>query len=731
MRFAPRRSRFNIAGMKRLTFLLAVIGLVCTGCQHASNGVVAAQSNEARQHVQPFRFVHVSDTHFGTGNNQPANIKMFEEISALDPPAEFLVNTGDIAEIGTDEEYAELQDALKSLKPRMYLAPGNHDVRWNPRGKSGYVDGVGQELFQSWTHNGVHFVTLDSTVLLQHWGHISQEQLDWLKSDLDKLPEGTPVVIGFHHWIGRDRVMVDNEQKLMDAVEPYNVVLWLQGHGHSDIQWSINGTAAIMQKGLYQGSYTVIDVEPDQMTLKRRALVDPKRRRANELVRDKDVPATEEFDWTELMTIPLVKQPAPKWAADAKAESAGVRVVAQRGDLPDDAKLGVRINNGSYEPMESSGDAWNATLPADRFIPGEQLITVQATLADGRAYQKPMMVTIDGPIKPAWETNVGGAVQSRLVCEDGTLYVSTMGGDLVALDPNNGNEKWRLKTGGPVFSTPHLDNGVVYIGSEDGQVYAADADTGSVRWKTKTGGAVLGSAATAQGVVCIGSVDAKIYGLDQKTGEVLWTVPAENMTQTKAATDGENFFVGSWDNTFRCINAKTGAERWALRLGKRQRNWTFSAFSPAITSPTVGGRTVFVSTNDGILHAIDIPSGKEIWAIDWERMGYSSPLFHDGRVYAALDDKGRTFCVKADTGEFVWQTDTGSVIYDSSFAYGGGNVYIGCVEGIFNAINAVDGKMMWQYRLGPGHVLASPATDEQHVFISSMSGKVTALPHGR
>jgi outer membrane protein assembly factor BamB len=68
------------------------------------------------------------------------------------------------------------------------------------------------------------------------------------------------------------------------------------------------------------------------------------------------------------------------------------------------------------------------------------------------------------------------------------------------------------------------------------------------------------------------------------------------------------------------------------------------------------------------------------------------------------------------------------VIYDSSFAWGGGNVFIGCVNGILSAIDAATGKINWQYRLGEGHLLDSPATDEKCVYISSMSGKVTALP---
>jgi hypothetical protein len=64
------------------------------------------------------------------------------------------------------------------------------------------------------------------------------------QADLEKVGTDRPIVIGFHHWIARETVMVDNEQELLELVAPYNVVLWLQGHGHSDIQWNINGAAA-------------------------------------------------------------------------------------------------------------------------------------------------------------------------------------------------------------------------------------------------------------------------------------------------------------------------------------------------------------------------------------------------------------------------------------------------------------------------------------------------------
>ena len=42
--------------------------------------------------------------------------------------------------------------------------------------------------------------------------------------------------------------------------------------------------------------------------------------------------------------------------------------------------------------------------------------------------------------------------------------------------------------------------------------------------------------------------------------------------------------------------------------------------------------------------------------------------------------------------------------------------------------NAADGKLAWQYRMGPGHLLGSPAADAERVYMGSMSGKVIAMP---
>jgi outer membrane protein assembly factor BamB len=514
--------------------------------------------------------------------------------------------------------------------------------------------------------------------------------------------------------------MADNEQELLDLVAPYNVVLWLQGHGHTDVEWNVNGVPATMLKGLYQGSYDIINVTADEMRITKRHVPPNK---VKELLESSSQPSAElpAGRMRPLMTIPLKKRTPPKWDAKVALDGRTLSVHVARGDLPADATFELRIDTA--KPVELAEH-----VEMNDQAPGIHAVTIRAVCTDGRVYQKASTVTLPGKVTPAWVTDIGGAVQSRLVRDGDRVYVTSMGNDLVALNAADGKEAFRFKTGGPIFSSPDVVDGVVYFGSEDHFVYAVDAKNGGMKWKKQTRGAVLAGPAVANGVVCIGSCDTNIYGLSASDGRELWHVKGDNMFQSKAATDGERFFVGGWDNHFRCIDARSGKVVWDLALGRKQAIKIFSAFAPAITHPCVGGGKVFVSTNDGIFHAIDIATGEEAWRVDRKNMGYSSPCYHDGKVYFALSDKGDTYCADANTGNILWQRDVGSVIYDGGFCFGGGNVFVGCVSGVFNAIDASSGQIVWKYSLGPGHLLGTGAADDKHVYIGSMNGKIFALP---
>src|SRR2546421_10793869 len=100
------------------------------------------------------------------------------------------------------------------------------------------------------------------------------------------------------------------------------------------------------------------------------------------------------------MTIPLKRQPAPKWTAEVKQLDKTLHVTAQRGELPEGTTFDFRLNSESVWPLISPGSDFSNTVPGEHdpmmLTWGNHTVTVTATLPDKRAYQRPIDLTIDG-----------------------------------------------------------------------------------------------------------------------------------------------------------------------------------------------------------------------------------------------------------------------------------------------------------------------------------------------
>jgi outer membrane protein assembly factor BamB len=681
---------------------------------------------------QTFRFIHITDTHLtANGNIEPLK-KLVADINAMDPAPAFVIDTGDVTEAGRPEEFQRFLEGTTGLKVPFYCAPGNHDTRWGPLGKEAFSNAF-KKLYQSFDYGGCHFVILDSTVLLEHWGHFDASQLEWLEKDLKKLKKETPVFLFFHHWVGRERNMVDNQERLLRIIAPYNVVGMFVGHGHSDIQWKVNGIDCFMARGLYQGSYNIVDVDPGRVDVRRW-------RKENG---DKE-PAV-------ITSIPLKaghrRQVAFLW------DDPNVPLLARRRPLAElregDAKVArdervkaaYSIDGGEVKPMvrdirDTKSVSFMAQFETKGLGNGTHILRVILTTPDGEVYtrEEPFVVEqLSGQPKRAWEQpyKTGDTIQSSPILVEDTLYVSSFDGKVYALDPASGKRKWAASTGGPIFATPLVAEGTVYVGSMDHYLYAFDARTGKPRWKFDAGTPLFATAGLQDGVVCIGA-NERIFGVEVRTGKEKWTQPAGSFFQSRAASADGVFYLGGWDNTLYALDAQTGQPRWTAKMGRANGGKGALSFyySPAITSPTVAEGRVFVCTNDGTLHAVNAKTGQDEWTAraPGDSFGYSSPLYVDGKIYlGGLGPNGDIYAVSAKDGSLLWRCTTGAENYDSSPAMAGRFVVIGSVQGKLSWIDVESGQLKYQYALDPGYCFSSPAATPRMTYITSMNGTVDAI----
>lgn len=115
-----------------------------------------------------------------------------------------------------------------------------------------------------------------------------------------------------------------------------------------------------------------------------------------------------------------------------------------------------------------------------------------------------------------WNLDLGMAVVSDPILDDGVAYVSTIEGKLFALDVENQKVLWDFDDNGDlgsVWSSPVATEDAIFIADIDGNIHAVDALDGSALWPSpfSAGGKVVGSGAAYQDGVIFATDNGKIF----------------------------------------------------------------------------------------------------------------------------------------------------------------------------------------------------------------------------
>lgn len=620
---------------------------------------------------------------------------MVAEITAQLKPA-FIVNGGDVTDYGWNGEVDEYQAVLQACPSPVLHVPGNHDVRWSPMGPALFQRRLGG------THTARDFgpcrvVLMDTTVPLSHWGSFSRTQLDWLESELKRAGRERPVILGMHHWVGRNRAIIDNEEALRRLIEPYNVKLILTGHGHTDDDWKWDGIHTTMCRGLYQRNWQIQELRG---------------RHTLAVLRRADTPGAVP---TERAVIDLrpERTKRPVWPAAFGPVDRGQAIT-----LPAEA----RSHQWNRKPGAEGAQATTADL-----VPGRNQLLL--TSAEGRQARFTVLVKSASGLTPAWEAPLAGGCISHLRAAGGQVLVSTLSGSLECLDAATGRRIWTAKMDDACHSSPLVTDELVWVGSSDQHLYAFRRTDGQRVHRVRLSGPVYASPALAGGVIGVGAGEGDFYGIDAASGEEKWRRRLSDatgvFTQSPVGTDGRRFYVGAWDSTLYALETD-GTPAWQQGCCA---DMSF-LFSPAIGGPAVWPDRVAVPANGNRLYCFETKRGSAVWVTrsPGDKFGYSSPRFHEGRILiGCLGDAGEFRSLDAATGNIQWTCATGEVIYDSSPCVMGDAAAVQSVSGLVTVAGITDGQIRAQYRLGPNLALSSPATDGERLFTATLNETLIAL----
>lgn len=217
---------------------------------------------------KPLRFAFVSDTHIGSpdGSAEEDLRRTVADINSRDDIA-FVVITGDITELGTNEQLTLAKQLLDQLDVPYYIIPGNHDTGWSESGGLSFSKTFGNDKFH-FVSNGIHFIgNASGPYVRMSDGHVPRSAVNWMTRELKGIGKDEPIVFLNHYPLDNG---LDNWYEVIDLLKQKNTVLVLCGHGHNNRPVQAEDLPAVMGRSnlrakASEGGYNLVDVRQDSI----------------------------------------------------------------------------------------------------------------------------------------------------------------------------------------------------------------------------------------------------------------------------------------------------------------------------------------------------------------------------------------------------------------------------------------------------------------------------------
>ena len=343
------------------------------------------------------------------------------------------------------------------------------------------------------------------------------------------------------------------------------------------------------------------------------------------------------------------------------------------------------------------GSSRKAYLSADPVVAGNKIFTLDSAgsvKAFSLAGEQIWSVDLTPPHEKSKEASGGG-----LAYGSETLMVTTGHGEVISMNPANGEIRWKHKASGAVSSAPTITGNTVIAISRDNVALGLNIANGRIRWRQTSAGSTAG---------VFGAGSAAV------TGD-LAIVP---------------FASGEVSGTL----ARNGIKAWSGAVSGGRKGTARSFVGDISSDPVAVGDTIYLANQSGRMVALERRDGSRKWTVN--EGSYSPVWVAGGAVFVITDD----FAVKrlnASDGGEVWSTSLPDYKSDrprrqkDAYAYfgptlAGGQIWVAGSDGLMRSFNPENGVLTGTVEI-PGGAASQPAIAGGRMYILSANGQLHAF----
>lgn len=558
-----------------------------------------------------FRFAHLTDLHISPNNAQPTEdlLRSVAQLNATDG-LDFVIVTGDLTEEGDRASLEKVKSCLDLLKMPHYTVLGNHETKWSESGCTAFAEIFGAERFKL-EHKGFLFLGFNSGPLMRMaYGHVVPQDIRWMEEEMKKAGKEQKVILATHYPMMEGDV--DNWYQVTDAVRPYNVRLFIGGHYHRDRELRYDGIPGVLVRSNLRDregkpGYGIYEVTEDSIRVYTQRIGEQPVRWAGFSLEkeyyDPQGKAEKYPDFSVNQTYDKVKR---EWLIQT-----GVGIYCSPAVGHGQVFVGDDLGQLTAYRMKDGKKGW--TFHTGKRIVGGPAVkdeTVVVGSADGHIYG---LNAATGELR--WKVTAAGPVLGAITIDGDKAYVGASDGTFRAIQIQTGEVVWSY-TGvkGYVECQPLIDGDNVVFGAWDNTLYALNKHTGKDVWKW-TGGLTrmhFSPAAVwpvaAHRKIFIADPKRALTAINRETGETVWrTYQSQVRESIGISEDRERIYAKTMNDSIVCYSAVEDKPKqvWATSVG--------FGYEHAPSMLMEKEQTVYGSTKEGLLFALDARSGALLW----------------------------------------------------------------------------------------------------------------------
>lgn len=309
-------------------------------------------------------------------------------------------------------------------------------------------------------------------------------------------------------------------------------------------------------------------------------------------------------------------------------------------------------------------------------------------------------------VQRIWSLQAGHGVAGNYlrlapVVVDGRGYVSDARGRLEAFDVKTGKRLWQVDLAVPVTGGVGYAQGRLLLGTRRGVVLAVSPDNGKVLWRAQVSSEVLAPPAGADGNVVVRTIDGKLFALNADDGQQRWSydrgVPVLTLRGTSAPVIHNGIVISGFDDgRLSALTLNDGTVLWETAVAIPSGRTELERMVDIDGTPVVVGDVVYVASYHGRVAAIQIDSGRMLWARDIS--SYVGLAVDDKKVYVSEAD-GQVWALDRFSGATLWKQDKLARRYLTAPALYRNTVVVGDYAGYVHFLSLGDGHLVARVRI--------------------------------